>query len=143
MKAATGEVEWRDLVPLTKGERFWELTLPLPWFVLSLYFYGRGWWWAGLACSFFLFLTGLRESHNAQHCSLGISRRAHDYVLFALSMLMLASMHAVQVTHLHHHRHCLEKEDSEGATARTAWWKALLTGPLFACRLHASAWRLA
>ena len=56
---------------------------------------------------------------------------------------MLASMHAVQVTHLHHHRHCLEEEDSEGATAHSPWWEALLTGPLFACRLHRSAWKIA
>ena len=55
---------------------------------------------------------------------------------------MLASMHAVQVTHLHHHRHCLEDEDGEGATARLSWWRALLVGPLFYVRLHGSAWHL-
>src|SRR5215510_14790242 len=102
MKSATHParlqaIEWRDLVPLTPGEKAWELMLPLPWLFLSLFCYHRGWWWAGLPCSFYFFLTGLRESHNAQHCSLGVTRRAHDYVLFALSLLMLASMHAVQV----------------------------------------------
>jgi fatty acid desaturase len=56
---------------------------------------------------------------------------------------MLASMHAVQVTHLHHHRHCLDDEDSEGATSKLSWWRAVLLGPLFIIRLHVSAWRLA
>src|SRR5262249_25073126 len=68
--------------------------------------------------------------------------RVQDCVLFALSVLMLASMHAVQVTHLHHHRHCLQEEDGEGATARLSWWRALLVGPLFYVRLHRSAWHL-
>ncbi len=136
-------VVWRDLVSLTPLEKAWELTLGLPWLVSSVWFYGCRWWWAGLACSFYLFLTGLRLSHNAQHYSLGLPRKVQDLVLFALSAIMLASMHAVQVTHLHHHRHCLEESDGEGATARLKWWQALLSGPLFYIRLHAAAWRLA
>lgn len=136
-------VEWRDLVALTPGEKVWELALGLPWLLLSFWCYGQGWWLAGLAGSFYLFLTGLRQSHNAQHYSLGLPRWVQDGVLFTLSLVMLASMHAVQVTHLHHHRHCLEAEDDEGATARLSWWRAVLIGPLFYSRLHVSAWRLA
>ena len=136
-------IEWRDLVALTPVEKAWELALGLPWFLLSLWCYDHGWWWSGLACSFYLFLTGLRQSHNAQHYALGLPRIVQDSVLLALSVLMLASMHAVQATHLHHHRHCLDDEDSEGATARLSWWRALLVGPLFIIRLHVSAWHLA
>ena len=136
-------VEWRDLVALTRFEKAWELTLGLPWIGLSLWCYARGWWPVGLACSFYVFLTGLRQSHSAQHYSLGLPRFIQDGFLFALSALMLASMHAVQATHLHHHRHCLEKEDSEGATARLPWWRAIVEGPVFFVRLHESAWRLA
>src|SRR6266571_3142694 len=136
-------IEWRDLVALNPLEKAWELALGLPWLLLSLWFYSRGWWRAGLACSFYVFLTGLRQSHNAQHYALGLPRRIQDGVLLTLSVLMLASMHAVQVTHLHHHRHCLEDEDGEGATARLSWWRALLVGPLFFVRLHISAWGLA
>jgi fatty acid desaturase len=135
-------VKWRDLVALTPKEKVWELSLSLPWFLLSLWFYERNLYWPGLACSFYVFLTGLRQSHNAQHYSLGLARVAQDGVLFGLSMMMVASMHAVQVTHLHHHRHCLEDEDNEGATAHLAWWRAILMGPLFFVRLHTSAWRL-
>ena len=114
-----------------------------PWLFLSLACYNVGWWPLGLFCSFYVFLTGLRQSHNAQHYSLGLPRTIQDLFLFALSAIMLASMHAVQVTHLHHHRHCLEGDDSEGKTARLPWWRAILIGPLFYMRLHTSAWRLA
>jgi fatty acid desaturase len=136
-------VEWRDLVRLNTIEKLWESTLPLPWLLLSVFCYEEGWWWAGLACSFYFFLTGLRESHNAQHYALGLPRRLQDLVLFTLSVLMLGSMHAVQTTHLEHHRHCLEPGDVEGATARLPWWKALLAGPFFPFHLHRSAWRIA
>jgi fatty acid desaturase len=135
-------VEWRDLVALTSLEKAWELTLSLPWLLLSCWCYGHGWVFPGLACSFYFFLTGLRQSHNAQHYSIGLPRKIQDGVLFGLSVLMLASMHAVQVNHLHHHRHCLEDEDGEGATARMPWWRAILAGPIFYARLHVSAWRL-
>ncbi len=108
-------VAWRDLVPLTGWEKLWELTLPLPWLVGSLAAYTAGWWGLGALASFFFFLTGLRLSHNAQHRSLGIGRVAHDLVLLALSLGMAASMHAVQATHLHHHRHTLEADDIEAA----------------------------
>jgi fatty acid desaturase len=142
-QAQLAAVQWRDLVQLNAWEKAWELALPLPWLVLSLWCYGRSWWWAGLAGSFYFFLTGLRQSHNAQHYALGLPRAVQDAALFALSVLMLASMHAVQVTHLHHHRHCLEPEDGEGATAKLNWWQAVLVGPLFITRLHFCAWRLA
>lgn len=136
-------VEWRDLVELSPAEKVWELALSLPWLVLSCCCYGHGWVWPGLACSFYFFLTGLRQSHNAQHYALDLPRKAQDAALFALSVLMLASMHAVQVNHLHHHRHCLEDEDYEGATAHLSWWRAILAGPRFYIRLHLWAWRLA
>jgi fatty acid desaturase len=135
-------VEWRDLLPTTRLEKFHELTLSLPWLALSLYLYHRDLWIPGAFCSFYFFLTGLRQSHGAQHYTLGIGRRWQDLVLFALSLLMLGSMHAVQVSHLHHHRHCLDDDDAEGSTARLSWWRALLLGPIFPLRLHRAAWQL-
>ena len=32
--------------------------------------------------------------------------------MFALSVLMLGSMHAVQINHLRHHRHCMQPKTS-------------------------------
>lgn len=136
-------VTWRDLVPLSRAEQLWELTLSLPWLIAGLVFYHHGLWYLGVPCSFFFFLTGLRQSHNAQHACLGIGRAGHHVMLLILSTLMLGSMHAVRVTHLHHHRHCLHDEDEEAAHAGWPWWRALALGPIFPVRLHIAAWRLA
>lgn len=152
--AVRRRVEWRDLVALAWWERVWELSLSVPWLVGSVWAYWRagaawaegGSWfaWLGLAAlgSFFFFLTGLRQSHNAQHSCLGIGRWGHHAMLCVLSVLMLASMHAVRITHLHHHRHCLDDEDEEARHAAWPWWKVLAMGPVLIVRLHAAAWRL-
>jgi fatty acid desaturase len=138
----TPAVPWRDLLQLTWREKLRELTLPLPWLAVSLWCYAQDHWVWGAMASFYLFLTGLRQSHGAQHYTLGTSRWSQDLVLSALSVIMLASMHAVQVSHLHHHRHCLDEDDTEGSTARLPWWQAILAGPLFPVRLHRAAWQL-
>ncbi|XAM01669.1 fatty acid desaturase [Phycisphaeraceae bacterium D3-23] len=142
---ALRRIEWHDLLPMTWGQVLNELTLSLPWLLASLGCYYAGGWWVlfGMLCSFFFFLTGLRQSHGCQHYQLPIARRWQDVMLAALSVLMLSSMHAVQATHLNHHRHTLDEHDFEGSVARQPMWRALLTGPLFPIRLHGHAWRLA
>jgi fatty acid desaturase len=127
---------WRALIPLTRRERFIELTLPLPWLMVSLCLYATPWWGLGFVAAFYFFLTGLRLSHNAQHCSLGVGRRVHDGVLFALSVAMGASMHAVQATHLNHHRHALNEHDIEGRVASLGFPRILFAGPRFIFDLH-------
>ncbi|MBE7493924.1 MAG: fatty acid desaturase [Verrucomicrobiaceae bacterium] len=136
------DIVWRDLLTLSLGEKFWETTLSLPWLLGALWAYHEGHIVIGLACSFYLFLTGLRQSHGAQHYSLGWPRVVQDVVLYTLSVVMLASMHAVQVSHMHHHRHCLKENDTEGATARLPWWQAIMMGPVFLFTMHRTAWRL-
>jgi fatty acid desaturase len=136
-------IPWRDLIPVTKWERILELSLPLPWLAASIYLYSHHHLVLGALASFYFFLTGLRVSHGAQHYSLGWPRPVQDWTLFTLSILMLASMHSVQASHLHHHRHCMDPSDAEGETARLPWWRAILVGPLFPLRLHLAAWKLA
>jgi fatty acid desaturase len=143
MGNAAAKIPWRDLLPLSIREKIFEATLPLPWLALSLWSYEAGWWWLALIASFYFFLTGLRQSHGAQHYSLGIPRWMQDSILFVLSVVMFGSMHSVQASHLHHHRHCLEETDMEGSTARLPGWLAILTGPLFLIRLHRAAWQVA
>ncbi len=137
------QIKWRDLVGLGPGERLWEMTLPLPWLALAIGGFAAPWPALGGVGAVFFFLTGLRLSHNAQHYALGVTRRAHDLILFGLSVLMLGSMHAIQTTHLHHHRHCLDDEDIEAAHVRHPAWRVLLTGWLFPLRMHRAAYRLA
>ena len=132
---------WRDLVALRPAEIAFELTLTLPWLVALLVCAHLGWTLAALFAAFVLFLTGLRNAHDAQHQNLGIPRWTNDLFMGALSLVMLGSVHAVQVNHLRHHRYCLGPEDFEAYSARLAGWQAVLYGPVFFVMLHVMGWR--
>ena len=136
-------VQWKDLLPLTKLGALHELSISTPWLVGSWIAASHRWHAVALACSFMFFLTGLRQVHNAYHYALGVSRAAHDWVMFCLSLLLLGSMHAVQINHLRHHRHCMEADDIEATSARWPAWRALAVGPLFPLRLHGKALEVA
>ena len=129
-------IEWRDLVPLRPREQVRELLRPLPWIALALLFAHEGWLIVALATSFLFFLAGLRLVHDVFHHNLGLGRFANHVVLFVLSGLMLGSMHAIRLTHLHHHRYCLGDDDVEASSARMSAWRALAQGPAFPVRLH-------
>jgi fatty acid desaturase len=141
MADARAAVEWRDLVAMRRGETVAELLLPLPWLAGSLVAAGHGLYPFALALSFVFFLTGLRLNHGGCHHAIGLGRRATDAVLLVLSVLMLGSMHAVRWNHLRHHRHCLADEDIEAMGARRSGLGAILLGPWFPLRLHATAWQ--
>ena len=136
-------VEWHDLTTLTPVQKTAELLISAPWLIASVALFQAGWQSPGLLASFLFFLTGLRQAHGGQHYSLGIPRLAQDILLACLSVLMVSSLHALQATHMHHHRHPLEDSDHEAATARMPWWKAVLTGPWFILVLNRAGYRLA
>ena len=130
------ELEWRDLTALTPKQKAIEVLISLPWCILSILCFERRWFALGIVSSFLFFLTGLRQAHGAQHYTLGIPRRAQDGLLAVLSVLMLSSLHALQATHMHHHRHALKESDIESATARMSWWSAVVNGPWFIIALN-------
>jgi hypothetical protein len=125
------ELRWRDLTTLTLRQKAIELLISVPWCILSIAAFDRRWFALGAVSAFMFFLTGLRQAHGARHYTLGIPRRAQDVLLATLSVLMLSSLHALQVTHMHHPRHALKESDIESATARMSWWSALVSGPWF------------
>jgi hypothetical protein len=133
---AARDVAWRDLLRLSSAHVAKELTLSLPWLAGSWAAAAYGLWAAALGCSFMFFLTGLRQVHNAHHYALGLPPRATEWVMFAISALMLG-----QVNHLRHHRFCMAAEDVEARSAFMPWWQALLFGPVFPLVLHRAAWR--
>src|SRR5437899_10612802 len=137
------DVEWKDLRRLRPTEVVQELLISAPWLLASWFAAAQGVYAAAFACSFMFFLTGLRQVHNAYHCALGLSRGATEWVMFVLSVLMLGSMHAVQINHLRHHRHCMEADDIEAMSARWPAWRAIVAGPLFPLRLHGTALEVA
>ena len=103
------DVDWKDLLSLSRGEVVYEVLLSLPWLVVSLVLahLALTWpllWIPALGCSFTFFLCGLRQVHNAFHYAVGIAPRGHEWLMYGLSVLMLSAMHAVQFNHLRHHR---------------------------------------
>ncbi len=124
-------VEWKDLLELSTWEVVKELLLVFPWLITSLVLAYHGHYIFALGFSFIFFLTGLRVVHNAYHYAMGIPRWATEWVMYVLSVLMLSAMHALQQTHLHHHKHCMGDDDAEAASAQMPGWKAIVFGPRF------------
>jgi fatty acid desaturase len=124
-------VEWKDLLELNTWEIVKEILLCAPWLLTSLVLAHYGYYFFALPFSFIFFLCGLRVVHNAYHYAMGIPRLATEWVMFVLSVLMLSAMHALQQTHLHHHKHCMDEDDVEAASACMPGWKAILYGPRF------------
>ena len=135
------KVLWCDLVKINKWQLTKEILLPLPFLGLCFYFLTEYQLIPALIAAFFFFLTGLRLSHNAQHNIVGCSKKCCDLILFILSPLMMNSMHAVQVTHLRHHKLCLTPEDEEGLCAKMPFYQALIYGPLFTINMHRNAFK--
>lgn len=132
---------WRDLVACRPDEVVRELCLPLPWLVLALWAGQSGHPVVAILATFVLFMTGLRVTYNAFHRTLGLPARANDAVMFVLSVLLGGSMHAIEVNHLHHHRHCLAADDVEGRVAYLRFWQALLHSPTYPLLIHREALR--
>jgi fatty acid desaturase len=137
------KVEWTDLLQLHKRDVAHELTISAPWLAGSLIAAAYGQYIVALACSFMFFLAGLRQVHNAFHDALGLPRFASDHVMLVLSVLMLGSMHAVQINHLRHHRYCMADDDIEAMGARLSALGAIMLGPWYPTRLHLKALEVA
>jgi fatty acid desaturase len=130
----------QDLIGYQRWQIIHELCLPVPWLALSVYSTTQGWYAISALAAFYFFLTGLRVTHNAFHYALGLPRLATDIVMFVLSVLMMGSHHAIQTTHIRHHRFCLSEQDTEGQVARQSWWITLVKGPVLPWLIHRAGW---
>jgi fatty acid desaturase len=138
-KTRLQKVKYKDLLVLNRWEVVREIFLSLPWLIAALYFMYAQVIIPALLCSFWFFLTGLRQAHNAYHYTLGVSKWASEWMLVVLSVIMIMPLHVVKYNHLQHHKHCLSEKDIEGKSARMPWWKALLYGPIFPFELTRNA----
>ena len=92
-------VEWQDLCDLGRLEVVYEVAIYVPWLLASWLFaywaftWSPFWLVAALASSFMFFLCGLRQVHNAFHYAVGVSPRAHEWLMFVLSPLMMVLQH--------------------------------------------------
>lgn len=136
-------VAWADLLELRKRDVVMELLISAPWLAGSLFAAAHSHYLVALVCSFMFFLAGLRQVHNAFHHALGLPRYACDGAMLVLSVLMLGSMHAVQINHLRHHRYCMADDDIEAMGARLSGLGAMMLGPWYPVCLHRKALELA
>ena len=103
-----------------------------PWLLFTLYLFtaAEGWWLLAVPLAVVTCLAGFIQMHDSIHRSLGVSQKAHDFVLSASGLLLLKSGHGLQVTHLRHHGRCLKHDDPEGVCATWPFYRVLLEGPL-------------
>ena len=115
---------------LKSAQRAVELIRPWLLFTLYLLTAAAGWWLLAIPLAVVTCLAGFIQMHDSIHHSLGLSRKAHDFVLSASGLLLLKSGHGLQVTHLRHHGRCLKDDDPEGVCATWPFYRVLLEGPL-------------
>ena len=141
-QASIKKIPWHDLTEYSVFDTLKELSLPFLWFVLSLvalnYLF-----LLGVICVGYTFLFGLRVAHNAFHRALGLPRWANDWVMLFISWILIGSNHAVYVTHMYHHKHCLEDGDAEGKLAHYSFWGAVLRSPIYPFQIHIKALKIA
>ena len=125
------ELEWRDLLALNRRQIATNVLLSAPWLLASWWVAAQGWYVAALPLSFVFFLCALRQAHDCYHHSIGLGSRGVRVMLYALTLTMLCSTHAIRYTHLQHHRAPLAATDVEGRWAKLRGWQALLWGPWF------------
>ena len=89
------------------------------------------------------FIVSVTFTHDVVHGAAGFGARSNEWILYAMSLLLLQSAHAFRQAHLHHHSHCLEEDDFEGGPARMSLPAALAAGPLYLLRHWQHAFQLA
>lgn len=140
-ETAPSHIPWKDLLPLTDWQRCIELTLPLPWLVLSWGLYASPLWPMGALASFMFFLCALRLNHEAIHGNLGLPRRIDIVLLHCLSTLMIGCNSSIAWSHMQHHRHAMSPQDLEGHCGHMSAPEVLLYGPRFPLDLIHHCWR--
>jgi fatty acid desaturase len=135
------KLQWRDLVAVSRAQVAVEVTLPLPWLSAALLCGAFELWSLVVLSTFAMFMTGLRVTHNAFHNTVGIGREVGDWLMFGLSVLLGGAMHAIEYTHLQHHRDCFGANDIEGKIASMPFRRALLHSPKYPLLIHLAALR--
>jgi beta-carotene hydroxylase len=64
----------------------------------------------------------------------------NDALLSLIELLSMRSGTSYRLSHLHHHRHLLAPDDTEGMAAHGSWVAAIAAGPTMQIRLWLWAW---
>ncbi len=103
----------------------------------------QGWWPVAVVLTWLIYGSALTAVHHLIHGSLGLSPRARRFWMSALGALVVESAHALQVTHLAHHRAAADVPDPEGYIEYVSWTQLPLAALAFRYRLMFAGLRMA
>ncbi len=81
----------------------------------------QGWWPLAIALGWLVYGSTLTAVHHLIHGSLGLRPRTRRFWLTVLGCLVVESGHALQTTHLAHHRAGADLPDPEGYIENVSW----------------------
>ncbi len=143
MKQARQAVQWKDLQALAWWQVIFNVLLPYPFLLVAWWSAWHGFLLLALGAWFLFFASSFRQAHDGFHCSLGLGKKATDFLLCLSSGLIISSNHAIRQTHLLHHYKTLDKVDIEAKFYNQAWWQAVIGGISFKIALHKEGYKLA
>ncbi len=103
----------------------------------------HGWWLAAVPLTWLVYGSALTCVHHLIHTSLGLTPRARRFWLRSIALLVVESGHALQVTHLAHHRTGDEVPDPEGYIEYVTWKQLPLAALAFRYRLMIAGFKMA
>jgi beta-carotene hydroxylase len=95
----------------------------------------NGWWLVAVPAVWLVYGSTLTAVHHLIHGSLGLPHRARHAALTVLGAVVAESGHALQQTHLAHHRSAPDHPDPEGYIENVTWRQIPLAALRFRYRL--------
>ena len=99
-----------------------------------------GWWPVAIVLTWLIYGSSLSAVHHLIHASMGFSTTTRHFLLSVLGCFVSESGHALQATHLTHHRDGDELPDPEGYIENLTWAQIPLGALKFRYRLMAWGW---
>lgn len=124
-----------DLLRVSARQRCVVLVRPLLLIAAYVVAAMAGWWLPALVALAAVFPAMVAAVHDLLHRSLGLGPRANRWWLSVLGVLVLQSGHAIQATHVAHHRRFPAPDDPEAYVARMSVPRAIVEGPAYPVRL--------
>lgn len=101
----------------------------------------QGWWIPAVVLTWLIYGSTLTAVHHLIHGGMGLSPRWRHFWLGILGCIVVESGHALQVTHLLHHRADANAPDPEGYIENLTWAELPLGALKFRYRLMAWGWK--
>ncbi len=117
------------------------ITRPLVALALFVLAAANGQWIFAVLLTWLIYGSALTAVHHLIHSGMGLTPRWRHFWLSALGCVVVESGHALQVTHLLHHRTDDQAPDPEGYIENLTWAQTPLGALQFRYRLMAWGWK--